>query len=164
MVYDNDTIRPGRATSLRVIVPPVKGMADTISYRDGYIKYTASRSPSACGLDSFTYEVCIGRICDTAQVVILVVCPDSLRTFSALSPNGDGRNDVFIIDGLQNYPENSVCIFNRWGNQVLNQKNYQNDWSGTWNGTNLPDGTYYYMVRDESTKLVLLMGYLQIVR
>ncbi len=163
-VYDNDTIRPGRATSLTVIRPPVKGMADTISYRDGYIKYTASRSPSACGLDSFTYRVCIGNVCDTAQVIILVVCPDSLRTFTALSPNGDGRNDVFIIDGLQNYPNNSVCIFNRWGNQVLNVKNYQNDWSGTWNGVNLPDGTYYYIVRDESNKAILLTGYLQILR
>jgi gliding motility-associated-like protein len=163
-VYANDTIRPRRATSLSIVRPPVKGTADTISFGDGLIKYTASRSPSACGLDSFTYRVCIDSICDTAQVVILVVCPDSLRTFTAISPNGDGRNDVFLVDGLQNYPDHTVCIFNRWGNQILNQKNYQNDWSGTWNGVNVPDGTYFYFIRNDANGEMLLTGYIQILR
>jgi gliding motility-associated-like protein len=163
-VYINDTIRPRRATSLTVIRPPVKGTADTISFRDGLIKYTASRSPSACGLDSFTYRVCVDSICDTAQVVILVECPDSLRAYTAISPNGDGRNDVFLLDGLQNYPDHTVCIFNRWGNQILNQKNYQNDWSGTWNGVNVPDGTYFYFVRDDAKNVMILTGYIQVLR
>jgi gliding motility-associated-like protein len=163
-VYNNDTIRPRAATSLKIVRPPVKGKADTISFTRGLIKYTASRSPSACGLDSFTYRVCIDSICDTAQVVILVVCPDSLRAYTAISPNGDGRNDVFFIDGLQNYPDHTVCIFNRWGNQVLNQKNYQNDWSGTWNGVNVPDGTYFYFVRNDKNGEMVLTGYVQVLR
>ena len=163
-VYNNDTIRPRRATSLSIVRPPVKGTADTISFSNGLIKYTANRSPSACGLDSFTYRVCLDSVCDTAQVVILVVCPDSLRAFTAISPNGDGRNDVFLVDGLQNYPDHTVCIFNRWGNQVLNQKNYQNDWSGTWNGTNVPDGTYFYFIRDNIKNEMVLTGYIQILR
>ena len=163
-LYNNDTLRPRRPTSLTIIQPPVKGRADTISFRDGLVKYTANRSPSACGLDSFKYRVCIDSICDTALVVILVVCPDSLQVFSAISPNGDGRNDVLLVDGLQNYPDNTVCVFNRWGNQVLNQKNYQNDWAGTWNGNNLPDGTYFYFIRDDAKGEIIKKGYLQIVR
>jgi gliding motility-associated-like protein len=163
-VYNNDTIRPRRATSLKITRPPVKGRADTISFRDGLIKYTTTRAPSSCGLDSFRYRVCIDSICDTALVVILVTCPDSLRAYNAISPNGDGRNDVFLIDGLQNYPDHTVCIFNRWGNQVLNQKNYQNDWSGTWNGVNVPDGTYFYFVRDDKKGEMVLTGYLQVLR
>jgi gliding motility-associated-like protein len=163
-VYTNDTIRPRQATSLKIVRPPLKGKADTISFRDGLIKYTASRAPSACGLDSFTYRVCVDSICDTAMVVILVVCPDSLQAYTAISPNGDGRNDVFLINGLQNYPDHTVCIFNRWGNQVLNQKNYQNDWSGTWNGVNVPDGTYFYFVRNDKNGEMVLTGYLQVLR
>ncbi|MDZ7880340.1 MAG: gliding motility-associated C-terminal domain-containing protein [Saprospiraceae bacterium] len=163
-VYDNDTIRPRQATLLTIISPPIKGSADTISFRDGLIKYTSTRAPSSCGLDSFRYRVCVDSICDTALVVVIVVCPDSLRAYSAISPNGDGRNDVFLIDGLQNYPDHTVCIFNRWGNQVLNQKNYQNDWSGTWNGANVPDGTYFYFIRDDKKGEIVLTGYLQVLR
>ena len=163
-LYNNDTLRPRRPTSLTIIQPPVKGTADTISFRDGLVKYTASRSPSACGLDSFKYRVCIDAVCDTALVVIKIVCPDSLQVFSAISPNGDGRNDVLFVDGLQNYPDNTMCVFNRWGNQVLNQKNYQNDWGGTWNGTNLPDGTYFYFIRDDAKGEILKKGYIQIIR
>jgi gliding motility-associated-like protein len=163
-VYNNDTIRPRRATSLKIVRPPLKGRADTISFRDGLIKYTATRAPSACGLDSFTYRVCLDSICDTALVVITILCPDSLRAYNAISPNGDGRNDVFLIDGLQKYPDHTVCIFNRWGNQVLNTKNYQNDWSGTWNGVNVPDGTYFYFVRNDKDGEMILTGYLQVLR
>ena len=162
-VYKNDTFSR-RPTALRIIKLPTKGKADTISFGNGLIKYEAGKSASACGLDSFSYRVCVDSICDTALVVILVVCPDSLRTYSAVSPNGDGRNDAFIIDGLQNYPNHTVCIFNRWGNEVLNTKNYQNDWSGTWGGKNLPDGTYFYYIRNDDNGEVLLTGNVQLLR
>ena len=163
-LYNNDTIRPRRATSLTIVKQPVKGTVDTISFANGLVKYTAGRSPSSCGLDSFRYRVCLDTVCDTALVVILVVCPDSLQVWKAISPNGDGKNDVLLVEGLQNYPNHTVCVFNRWGNQVLNQKNYQNDWQGTWNGTNVPDGTYYYFVRNDDNGEMLLTGYVQILR
>ena len=163
-LYNNDTIRPRRATSLTIVQQPIKGTVDTISFANGLVKYTAGRSPSSCGLDSFRYRVCIDNVCDTALVVILVVCPDTLQVWRAISPNGDGKNDVLLVEGLQNYPNHTVCVFNRWGNAVLNQKNYQNDWQGTWNGTNVPDGTYYYFIRNDDTGEMLLTGYVQILR
>jgi gliding motility-associated-like protein len=97
-------------------------------------------------------------------VVVEVICADSLKAFNAISPNGDGRNDAFRIEGLQKYPNNTLLIFNRWGNEVLNVKKYQNDWQGTWNSKDLPDGTYFYLLRDEDTNEVILTGYLQILR
>ncbi len=50
------------------------------------------------------------------------------------------------------FEDNEVCIFNRWGNQVFVQKNYTNDnqWQGDWNGSVLPDGTYFYVVYDSN--------------
>jgi gliding motility-associated-like protein len=69
---------------------------------------------------------------------------------NVITPNGDGLNDKWIIDCIENFPENKVTIFNRWGDAVNSFKNYNNV-SQVWNGTMtdgkpLPDGTYYYVL------------------
>ena len=163
-VYKNDSLNRLIPTRLVVVRPPLKGKADTISFRQGLIKYTAGRTPQACGLDSFRYRVCVDTVCSEATVVINVICPDSLRAYTGISPNGDGKNDVFFIEGLQKFPSNTLCIFNRWGNEVHKAKDYANDWQGTWNGKDLPDGTYFYWLRDDATGNLLMTGYLQILR
>jgi gliding motility-associated-like protein len=66
-----------------------------------------------------------------------------------LSPNGDGKNDVLIFRGLENYRGNQLSIFNRWGDLIFSKPNYQIDgeyWDGTWNGQPLPPGIYYYVL------------------
>jgi gliding motility-associated-like protein len=60
----------------------------------------------------------------------------------AYSPNGDGKNDTWVITNLEKYAKNQVIIFNRWGSEVYKQSNYQNNW----NGNSLEQGTYYYKV------------------
>lgn len=162
-VYVNDTLSQS-PTSLVITVPPTKGKADTISFQRGIISYTAGRAPSSCGLDSFTYKVCIDTVCDEATVIIVVVCSDSLVVYNGISPNGDTKNHTWLIDGLQVYPNHTVCVFNRWGVEVFKTKDYKNDWDGTWNGKNLPDGTYFYWIRDDDKGEVLKTGYLQIMR
>ncbi|MGM0408202.1 MAG: gliding motility-associated C-terminal domain-containing protein, partial [Bacteroidota bacterium] len=68
------------------------------------------------------------------------------------SPNGDGINDVFVIRGIQNYPDNSFVIFNRWGNKVFESSPYQNTWDGkptkafNIGDDELPVGTYFYIL------------------
>ena len=70
---------------------------------------------------------------------------------------------MFFIQGLQLYPENELQVFSRWGNLVFTQKGYKNLWSGDWNGEELPDGTYFYILTlDEGTEP--MKGYLQINR
>jgi gliding motility-associated-like protein len=70
----------------------------------------------------------------------------------AITPNGDNLNDFFFIEGIQNYPGNNIQIFNRWGNKVFDMTEYDNSWQGTANiginviGTDLPTGTYYYIL------------------
>lgn len=69
-----------------------------------------------------------------------------------LSPNGDGINDKFVIKGLRTRSVR-LLIFNRWGNKVYEQDNYDNSWDGTANaGVNLgkgrlPEGVYYYILQ-----------------
>jgi len=64
-----------------------------------------------------------------------------------ITPNTDGKNDVFEIPNMVVFPENELTIFNRWGNIVFSMSSYSNDWKGESNsGENLPDGTYFYII------------------
>ncbi|WP_171017271.1 gliding motility-associated C-terminal domain-containing protein [Maribacter sp. ACAM166] len=66
----------------------------------------------------------------------------------AFTPNGDGINDTWIVPGINNYPNNVVRVYNRWGHEVFIANNYQNDWTGRHNAnsTLLPTGSYLYIV------------------
>jgi gliding motility-associated-like protein len=71
--------------------------------------------------------------------------------YNGISPNADGKNDYFVIVGINNLLNNQLSIFNRWGVEVFNAVNYQNDFDGKSRGRitvqkneNLPSGTYYY--------------------
>ena len=66
---------------------------------------------------------------------------------SGISPNGDGVNDFWYIRWLYRFPDNEVTILNRWEDVVYKTDDYQNDWYGTWKGNELPEGTYYYILR-----------------
>ncbi|RIA10382.1 gliding motility-associated-like protein [Flavobacteriaceae bacterium MAR_2010_72] len=83
----------------------------------------------------------------------IAVEPICLTVYNEFSPNGDGVNDTFIIDCIENYPNNKLEVYNRWGNQVFKQIRYNNSWKGTSNGratisgsNKLPVGTYYYII------------------
>jgi gliding motility-associated-like protein/uncharacterized repeat protein (TIGR01451 family) len=68
------------------------------------------------------------------------------------SPNGDMINDLFVIRGILNFPNNKIIIFNRWGNKVYGAEPYDNKWDGTTTegltlgGSELPVGTYFYLL------------------
>lgn len=64
-----------------------------------------------------------------------------------MTPNGDGINDTWYIQSILDYPDNEVFIYNIYGNMVFTKKGYTNDWKGTYNGKDLPDGTYYFVLK-----------------
>ena len=89
-----------------------------------------------------------GNTNDDPTETNLGVC---LIVYSEFSPNGDGVNDNFVIGCIDNYPNNKLEIYNRWGNIVYKMNNYNNEWNGASNGrevfndsNDLPEGTYYY--------------------
>jgi hypothetical protein len=103
-----------------------------------------------------------------ATVKVSVMC-DSINAPNGFSPNNDGINDYFNIKGIENFDGNVVFIYNRWGNLVFKQKNYDNKWDGKCNvsgafmGQELPDGTYYYLI-DLNNEDKPLNGYVVLKR
>ncbi len=90
--------------------------------------------------------------------------PLDLEMPSGFSPNGDGLNDDFFVHGLDIYPDNDIVVFNRWGNQVYSKSSYYRDWTGlSNNGEELPDGTYYVVLKINSNSRVL-KGYVDLRR
>jgi len=127
-------------------VGPLYGfvMLDSITGVATYVNTSGDCGKS----DFYKYVVCNSAGCDTALVNIFLKCKEESKPFkiyNALSPNEDDDNDAFIIDGLDKFPNHTLCVYDRWGHQILNTKNYNNDWKGTWNGKILPDGTYFYV-------------------
>ena len=94
-----------------------------------------------------------------AKIRVRTIC-DGLVIYNGFTPNGDGKNDYFTIDGLENFPNTRIIIYNRWGNRLFEDGNYQNNWGGTWNDFLVPDGTYFYQVILE--KGDIYSGYVQI--
>jgi len=159
VICDNDTI-PVSTFSINILAQPTLGSITSTSPCEW--TYTR-RSADVCGRDSFQYEIVNGTGRDTAWVYIDVAClPFSIS--EGLSPNGDGLNDRFIINSLNDYPNHEIFIFNRWGVQVFRSKNYQNDWEGTFKGNALPDGTYYYVVELNNERGEVFTGFFIIAR
>jgi gliding motility-associated-like protein len=83
---------------------------------------------------------------DTDAVTITLLADFNLVVANLMTPNSDGYNDVWNVIGIEQYPGNRVTIYNRNGMEIYTAENYSNTWGGTFNGEQLPDGTYYYVI------------------
>lgn len=72
-----------------------------------------------------------------------IVIPD------VFTPNGDGINDLLVITCIENYPDNSLTIYNRWGEVMYQVEGYSNNWDGRGekNKSDVPDGTYAFIFK-----------------
>jgi gliding motility-associated-like protein len=154
----NDSIPAGGTdTSITIITNPANGTA--VLNGDGTVTYDPV--DGFIGRDSFEYVLCITYpdtvLCDTAWVFINIEL-DSIYIPNGFSPNGDGTNDEFDIPGITNYPEATLRVFNRWGDEVWDSKlpYVARKWDGNNDfGNPLPDGTYYYILdlKDGKTRI-----------
>jgi gliding motility-associated-like protein len=119
-------------------------------------------SPSGT-LSNATIQKPIAKPLVTTKYIINVLssegcsAKDSMTVFvyepidipNVFSPNGDGFNDLWIIDKLEQYPNSIVEVFNRYGKKIFERKGYNrsNAWDGTNGGSPLPVAPYYYILR-----------------
>ena len=106
-----------------------------------------------------------------------LINPGEVVIYNGVTPDGDGMNDYFIIDNINQFPNNNVKIYNRWGRQVYETHSYDSN-GNVFNGTaqgkaivnqgeKLPTGTYYYVVeylydRNGENQWVKKVGYLHL--
>ncbi len=111
-----------------------------------------------------TLQISYANNCDTTILHSLRVKTVHLFIPNVITPNGDGHNDTFIITDYAEvsssssalksngtsfslindfYISNELVVFNRWGQKVYETNNYLNDW----NGGDLPDGVYFYVLK-----------------
>ena len=81
--------------------------------------------------------------CTHTYTYYQIVIPVEIVIPNVFSPNGDGTNDALTFEGAQYYPNTSLQVFNRWGNEVFTSSNYKN----TWKPRDVPDGTYFYILK-----------------
>jgi gliding motility-associated-like protein len=113
---------------------------------------------------NYTVEVTDSSGCKAIATIKLTE-PFEFAMPGGISPNGDGFNDVFVIHGLDIFADNSLKVFNRWGDEVYAVSEYKNDWGGiNKNGDLLPDGTYFVIlkVKTATDEEKTLTGYVDI--
>ncbi len=97
---------------------------------------------------------------DVTQAISALPTFDNIS--SLFTPNNDGMNDYWYIPDLESFGKLQVTVYNRFGQTVYHSDAYKNDWDGTWNGSPLPEATYYYVIKS-STK-GYIKGVVNIVR
>lgn len=167
VLNDNILVSGDWITSL--ISPPSFGIS---TLENGEFTFTAG--PGSEGTTTATYELCskiCPELCSTAEITITIES-DGLEVEepNTITPNGDGLNETLIFYTIANndpanFPDNELIIFNRWGDIVYSAKPYNNDWSGLGNdGQELPQGTYYYILRLNIGKGEILRGDITIIK
>jgi len=120
-------------------------------------------NPVASPKETTTYRLTVTNQAgcqDTAHVLVLV--EKALTIPNAFSPNGDGVNDAWQIGNILEFPGVKLEVFNRWGNKIYQNDSYQNEWNGTYRGSIIPVGTYFYIFTLPSRRK--LTGYLNVVQ
>ncbi len=93
--------------------------------------------------------------CDTGSLNVIWTAPEpDQQKPILLTPNGDNVNDILVIEGIEEFPNNELLIVNRWGDVVYKAKPYMNNWGGEGtDGSLLTQGTYYFILRNVGAQL-----------
>jgi gliding motility-associated-like protein len=163
-LLSNDDIDNLNNPTIQLASNPVLGVMGI--NQDGSFEYTPEADFS--GTEEFDYIVCssdCAEECATATIIINII-ENELVIPDAISPNGDGLNDTWIIPGLLNKEQRNMTVINRWGDVVYQSDLYNNDWDGTNSndGKPLPEGTYYYLLKLDLAAGETFKGTITIIR
>ncbi|GAL85165.1 hypothetical protein MYP_2394 [Sporocytophaga myxococcoides] len=107
-------------------------------------------------------DACIlsGEAGETEDYMITLKAQDALEAPEIITPNDDGKNDYFVIRGVNDKSDNKLEVFDKWGDIKYSKDNYLNDWNGkTNNGDQITEGTYYYVFKNGAN---VLKGFVEV--
>jgi gliding motility-associated-like protein len=155
-VLENDTL-DGELTSLSEVILTSTPTSELTIEQDGTVRVQQGTKPGTYTIDYTICEVGNPDNCDTATVTVVV---EAIVVNQMLTPNGDLKNDFLFIRGVQYVRSSTIKIFNRWGTQVFEGKNYDNVtnvFDGRVRGKSalsvnnyLPAGIYFYIFNYET--------------
>lgn len=158
-----------------------KGEATLLTAKNGGVKYIWSDGSGVISTQSSNSLLVKPQVTTTYRVELVTSAGDTeraeitievradlaaVRSENFFTPNGDGINDVWVIENITEYPNHTLSILDRAGKLVFKVRNYKNDWDGKFNGVALPQGTYYYSIDFDDVKLNLRVkrGFISILR
>jgi len=148
--------RPSATYSYRLYDSPA-GTTPIDEQVNGNFKITVKNNTSY-------YVTQVSGDCESPRVIVQVsVGITAVDIANAFTPNGDGINDYWVINGISNYPATIVQVFTRNGQNVFESNGYAKPFDGTYSGKRLPAGVYYYIINLRSN-CNLLSGSLTIIR
>ncbi len=141
---DKSVVAPGEPAQLKASGASAYLWSPTETLNDPTLA-----SPVASPLVTTTYTV-VGTLsggCSAQATVDVKVDSDiiAIKIPNAFSPNGDAINDLWVIAGVELYPDCMLTVFDMGGRKVFEQKGYTNTWDGTYQGKQVPEGTYFYV-------------------
>jgi gliding motility-associated-like protein len=162
----NVTVMEGSGAFIEAAVPP-----GTISWSpSASLSNPTIARPFATPTSTTNYTITLTDVngCRATSTMLFTVLPYCVKPMLAFSPNGDGTNDRWLVTLPGNNCAGNInaVIFNRYGEVVYTNPNYQNNWDGNYNGKLLPDGTYYYNLLYQliNGKTVKISGDVTIIR
>lgn len=129
--------------------------SSNINIRAGEYFLTVTDADNCIDTDSVIVALDSSRLDECVEIVI----------YDVFSPNGDGVNDLWMVDGLEDYAENELEIYNRWGSRIYHANPYENEWDGrSENGEFLPAATYYYILKLNDADKTIYSGTVTLIR
>ncbi|MBL6645109.1 MAG: gliding motility-associated C-terminal domain-containing protein [Flavobacteriales bacterium] len=161
----NHTLVSGASAQLEVVGgDPVYGYTWSPSF---YLSDTDQAITTVTPAETISYQVdgVIGDCQVSSSVTVTVGSPIGVP--NSFTPNADGINDFWGIDGIGAFPGAQIEVFNRWGQLVHRSLGYAQPWDGTGrSGKPLNEGTYYYVIElnDETLPIPPETGHVAIIR
>jgi gliding motility-associated-like protein len=130
-----------------------------------FLDNTLTSNPVSTPTATTIYTVKVTGLngCSSIDSVIVTLLP-TIDIPSGITPNSDGKNDVWQLGGIEAFPDCVVELYNRWGEIVFRSVGYDVKWDGTYNGKILPVGTYYYIIDLHDPSIPVYTGSITIMR
>ena len=162
-LIDLQNIESRRDVSTGIIKVAAIGGAGGTEFHLNQIEKNSSGIFENLSVNNYLVWALDANSCSTDTLKLLIKKRPNISISTSFSPNSDGINDFWLIKNMESYPDAEVKVYDRYGKLLFYSLGYSQPWDGTYNGSPLPIGSYFYHLsfKDGSGNEV---GYITIIR